>query len=369
MKIGKLLFHVVVLGSICLAGEVRDYITEENNHWGHGGNVSSPVEYYGAYPREGVTITIEPGTIIRIMERGVSLDPLTIHAEGSVDRFIVFEPVDTNPELGNWLTVRIDSIFSNESVFKFCRFRYVNFVINNVHQDRRVDFSNCIFDKNYTKAILATNSHLRVVNCTFYSSVPGGDGITLQNCSTPVVIKNCIFLSLPVGINCYSSSTEGITYNLVGGHVASFYGCSSIPESNRKYNGVVWMYDDFRLKPNSIAVDAGDPNDSYSNEPDCDAGNQAINLGAYGNTHRATCKSDSNSIVRKTCSPIRSNGSIKAEFFTYTGRRLKITNTNNAQHSGKSGLSSGIYIVGSYDGSGPVEKRVITGRERSIRYE
>jgi hypothetical protein len=44
--------------------------------------------------------------------------------------------------------------------------------------------------------------------------------------------------------------------------------------------------DDYHLLPGSPAIDAGDPNSDYSNEPWPNGGR--VNMGAYGNTKEAT---------------------------------------------------------------------------------
>lgn len=49
--------------------------------------------------------------------------------------------------------------------------------------------------------------------------------------------------------------------------------------------------DNYRLASNSTLIDAGDPADSYANEPSCANTNKRIDIGAYGNTIEATCKS------------------------------------------------------------------------------
>jgi len=59
------------------------------------------------------------------------------------------------------------------------------------------------------------------------------------------------------------------------------------PEDPYGPDGIMWTEDDgFRLQDGSPAIDAGDPQDDYSQEPDYPRGQ--INMGAYGNTTLAT---------------------------------------------------------------------------------
>ncbi|MBD3239463.1 MAG: hypothetical protein GF331_02685 [Chitinivibrionales bacterium] len=313
---------LVLLPLFVSAGEVSGTITEANNHWGATGSVSSPVDFYGASVPLGVEITIDAGTEVRIMSNSLRFDPNVVTAVGTVDNPILFTPVDAVPALGDWLTVRMDSAYATAGTFSFCHFRYMSFELDHMDASRPVTFDHCIFDRNFTTAIDVNNSNPSIVNCTFYSSVPGGDGITLQNCSTPVTIRNCIFAELPNGINCFSSSGAGISYCLSDGDLVPF-NCGSVGPGNQI--GSALFVDvrsgDFRLRPTDPGIDMGDPADEYSLEPTCGGQNTRINMGAFGNTPLATCKEEDSVLPRALQSIAVDKGDIRA-VYSLKGRLL-----------------------------------------------
>ena len=121
-------------------------------------------------------------------------------------------------------------------------------------------------------------------------------------------------------------SAERITYNLAYGEVSTYYGCPSLDSSNKVLDGILWADEDYHLLPQSPGIDAGDPADDYSQEPDCPNGNTAIDLGAFGNTPLATCKQQSS--IRPVFLTSTSAGSSLrdglVEVYDCTGRRVCI---------------------------------------------
>jgi hypothetical protein len=183
---------------------------------------------------------------------------------------------------------------------------------------RPIFIDHCIFQKVGGLDIIdAYNSQFTVTNCTFYSSVPGGDGISLTDCSLPVTIKNCVFQRIPVGINC-SRDASRVMYNISNGEISTF-NCYQAGPGNLE--GSAQLLNDFRLPPTSPAIDAGDPADDYSHEPSCGGKNKRIDMGAFGNTPYATCKED-NGVYPALKRHTMTDDDSRAEMYSVSGRLL-----------------------------------------------
>jgi len=131
---------------------------------------------------------------------------------------------------------------------------------------------NCVITHNIGSGIAGTGS---VINCT----IAYNNGIGIYDCNNGT-IKNCILWGNDDDLsNC-----------------SAIYSCIQDGNSGTgNFNYVPYFTDvdsnNFHLLDYSPCVDAGDPNDDYSNEPN--GGGGRINMGAYGNTAEAAVAVDS----------------------------------------------------------------------------
>lgn len=129
--------------------------------------------------------------------------------------------------------------------------------------------------------IASTNANLRVINTTIMNVL--GDGI--ESLSQQTIVRNCI-IGKNSGNSIVSPEEAVITYN----DVYENTGDISEPRGFIGLNGNILRpaifvdeaNGDYREKSESPTVDAGDPADDYTKEPEPNG--KRINMGAYGNT-------------------------------------------------------------------------------------
>lgn len=289
----KVLFMILLFTATLFAAN-RDTINTSNNHWGKGGNVPSPVHIKShMLVAPEVTLTIEPGTEV-IFEGEYILraedKKSTIRAIGTVDKPIIFSAGESVTKCP------VDVSYEGSATFIHTRFENVK-VTNTDHRGELL-FKNSIFTGN--SFIRIVRGAPKIINNTFYfEGVPSKSmQVSFTGDTIYPIIKNNIFVNNTGGLWCYGvpSPMEFITYNstvVFGDGTHIFKGCDSIGEGNFIGDPQFVNADqgNFHLKPTSPAIDAGDPTDDYSLEPQ--DGGERINLGAYGNTKEAALKSSS----------------------------------------------------------------------------
>jgi hypothetical protein len=152
-----------------------------------------------------------------------------------------------------------------------------------IESNSKVEIRNCVITSGNTLAVrVADTSRATMINATVLG-LPKTVGIAPD---TKVTIRNSIL----VGDDDFSTIADGnrvsITYSLTtSGNLGSGTGnLVEDPQFVDTTNG------NYHLQPSSIAIDAGDPAEDYSNEPE-NNGNR-INMGAYGNTSEAEVGND-----------------------------------------------------------------------------
>ncbi len=151
------------IGIICATAQGASYIygTLEkgvNDHWGVGGNLSSPVNIVGDVTvPSGDTLLVEPGTVIRfaanmdycqsgydttkseIIIRG------TIIANGQAGSEILFRSSATNPVENEWQCIYMRSSGS-KAIFNYCSFKHARHGIF-IPWDSCVEVNHCSFSE------------------------------------------------------------------------------------------------------------------------------------------------------------------------------------------------------------------------------
>jgi hypothetical protein len=94
---------------------------------------------------------------------------------------------------------------------------------------------------------------------------------------------------------------------------------------------------DFHLLPSSPAIDAGDPDADFSQEPSCGGDNARMNAGVYGGTNEATC-GESNSAGRSVRKLPKCDAG-PPQIYNLRGRKL-----TRKEYSGGSKVN-GVYIL------------------------
>lgn len=160
-----------------------------------------------------------------------------------------------------------------------------------------------------------SSTNLTLTNNVFYNSTNAVIGNTA--CLNDSIIKNNIFMNISEWtINLKNYTNINVSYNCV-------WNCNNnslfnIRDSNRISQNPFFVdviNGDFHLLEKSPCIDAGDPNDDYSNEPEPNGGQ--IDIGCYGNTKEAFVKQVNNLPLITFSEPI--NNSVFSE-----GQRIKI---------------------------------------------
>ncbi|MDY6930665.1 MAG: Ig-like domain-containing protein [Halobacteriota archaeon] len=171
------------------------------------------------------------------------------------------------------------------------------------------------------------NYNNTIYNNVFYENTGNVTTSTVGDC--PKIYNNIIVKNN--GIVSYGIDSYNLTYNDIwentGGDVGGGFGTISIdPEFVDPENG------DFHLRTSSPCIDAGDPLDDYSNEPE-DNGDR-INMGAYGNTIYASksgsSPGDTTPPTITDNSPTGTDVSIGSDISVTFSEAMNITSTEDA---------------------------------------
>ncbi|MCK4252133.1 right-handed parallel beta-helix repeat-containing protein [candidate division WOR-3 bacterium] len=162
-------------------------------------------------------------------------------------------------------------------------------------------YENCIVERGQWALYLYDAFANSIKNCVITNSqwlfllLEDDSGITN-------VVKNCIITNIDYAV--YGNPIEAtVTYcNFWNNGFSTISGTGNIGEDPLfadtangdfhlksqygRWDGVTWVYDD----TTSPCIDAGDPADDWSNEPEPNGGR--INMGAYGNTTEASMSSE-----------------------------------------------------------------------------
>jgi len=139
----------------------------------------------------GVTLTIKPGTILKLKKNVIISNSGRIKALGKPDSLIVFTKSDLN---SNWNEI----MFGNEDSLKYCVFEYFdNFnSIYNIRSKTTV-FEDCIFRYGLIIGILHGNNYAR---CSFYYNKIYNHEETVHGLSNKInIINNTAWVDGPEG--------------------------------------------------------------------------------------------------------------------------------------------------------------------------
>jgi hypothetical protein len=139
-------------------------------------------------------------------------------------------------------------------------------------------------------------SWVSLTNCVIAKTKNSSYGVALSGFVTTSTITNCTIVGNAYGIYGYGA-TEEVKNCILWNNVTDLSYCDanySCIEDQDSGIGNIHVYpmfvndeaNDFRLFYSSACIDAGDPCSDYSNEPEPNGGR--INMGAYGNTSKAT---------------------------------------------------------------------------------
>jgi hypothetical protein len=259
----------------------------------------------------GDSLIIDPGVVLKFKVNTGSLGVYgKLIAKGTCEMPITFT---RQGDEGHWGSVALLNTVIN-SFMEYCTIQYAsgsvtlggairNFnprlilshstIINNkgngvYSEESYPEIRNCIIAFNHGSGIYLLDGYfiwpVKLINTSIIGNKSSGLFTNYTNCQ----IENCIFWGNKVSKSMYGGSSS-ISYSLVQENV--------LPENSslKIGEGLIYNFDpqfidltglNFHLKPTSPAIDQGNPDSEYANEPQ-DNGNR-INLGAYGNTVDAT---------------------------------------------------------------------------------
>jgi hypothetical protein len=274
------------------AGTVEGTLDGTNNHWGTGGNVSSPVVLLGAViVPSGITLTIEAGTEIQ-GSSSIDFQEGNVVTNGTSDSRIVFNQAVTilnARDLQFYYTTFNNAFVSVKHsgvVLKHCIFQ--DGVVALTIDTGSFLIENTIFRKCSQTAVSINHSSgtIRNISVDDVKSIQ----ITVAD-SSSVHITNSIFSRGAYGVYATGTkSTVYVDYSLLNTIIPT-YGNAGVVI---KDVGVLESLDpqfvdtaagDLHLQTTSPAIDLGHPGADYSLEPG--GGGGRINMGAYGNTSEA----------------------------------------------------------------------------------
>ncbi len=325
-------------GSTGLSGTIDG----TNNHWGTGGNVPNPVIIDADITiPEGTTVTIEPGTNITIANGGKIVVNGIMNAVGTLDGKINFSSSNT------WHSIECNGTVNVEFV-----------KMNNVSSPFATTSESILTVKN---SIIQSTDQMAILesgDVTFSNSVLiSNAGVFSWTAVMAPQIRNNIIEGTIAFSGMNIGTTDGIKYNLITASDNAFVDCVEGYSENILDKDPLFTdasSGDYHLQTTSPAIDAGDPADDFSNEPN--GGGDRINIGAYGNTSEATkaiataILSGSNGATLNQISVINSElhfentNSYAVEIFSVNGQLLKeISGTETAVSLNSLGLANGIY--------------------------
>lgn len=319
-------------------------IDETNNEWGT--ELQSPIFFDDlVIIPEGVTVTVEPGTVVNfennLLVRGEFI------AIGEPDNMIKL-----NGKYRHSYSIRgVDS---------------AKIDIQHVHLDWFVLETYCdsvsLCNSLMTHAIIFfvdLGGYAKVVNNTFYSVVDNMTHIKHADLYNATIKNNILYGGETGLLGNNASGVDSITHNCffnVKRPADSIIGFES--ESSNIVDVDPLFVDpsnnDFHLNTGSPAIDAGDPAYAYDNEPTDNGG--IINLGMYGNT--AEAKTSGASSISSNIYNSRHNqislihGELHfkyfkpytVEIFSANGQLVKdISGSENVVSLNSLGLATGIY--------------------------
>jgi len=180
--------------------QVKSGILTEDETW--SGEIF--VDSYLEVPRN-VTLTIDPGTIIRVKackdyqdlngKIGIHIRGGTLNAMGSAEEQIVFTSGSEDPINGDW-----SGVWFHDSFGSTIDYVVVEFCLLGIGQfDSSVNISHSIVRWVNWEGIYAERSTFSVENCTLYSN--GYHEIALEQYNQDVVIRNNIFRDGNFGVH------------------------------------------------------------------------------------------------------------------------------------------------------------------------
>ncbi len=317
-------------------------IDESNNHWGTGGNVPNPVVIDGDITiPQGITVTVEPGTNIEVVNGGKIIVNGTLNAIGTIEEKINFSSAST------WNSIECNGTVNVE---------YAK--MNNVLTPFNTKFGSVLTVKNSIIQSSVQTAILDSGDVTVSNNVLISDGgVFSWNAHVSPQIRNNIIEGTVAFSGMNMGTTNKIMYNIINASDNAFVDCVAGYSENILNQDPLFsdaLNGDYHLQPTSPAIDAGDPTDDFSNEPN--GGGGRINIGAYGNSSQATIAditaiiSGSNGAGFSQISVINSELNFNnenpytVEIFSVNGQLLKeISGVETAVSLNALGLANGIY--------------------------
>jgi hypothetical protein len=152
--------------------------------------------------KKGVTLTIEPGTVISfrkldkdkdgIGDGGIIVEGIIV-ARGTKDNKVIFTSASEKPEAKDWSYIMVMTA-EPESIFEYCEFQYAFTGLQIQYSDAKI--TDCFFNKNY-EGLRFNSSNLVVEHNSFLNN---NLGVGFAGLDGKVIIRNNIISNNNVGI-------------------------------------------------------------------------------------------------------------------------------------------------------------------------
>jgi hypothetical protein len=246
----------------------------------------------------GDSLIIEPGVTIKMKTGkrdkygkylvGVMQNKGYLKSEGKANKPILYTRLE---EEGNWGKILIDYNCDKTSILKNSYIEYSNEEQTNdfnkigvIYCGNSITIENCIIHNNEGSAIAIMSNRIpRIKNCIITKNTKYAIRV-VWGASTAAKIENSIIIGNNEGICNSLNGIDSIKYSLVelsNEFVSNYHSHPGIL-INKNAQFLDSQNGNYKLRPNSPCIDAGDPNDDFSQEPEPNGGR--INIGAYGNT-------------------------------------------------------------------------------------
>jgi hypothetical protein len=188
----------------------------------------------------GVTLTIQPGTVVRLQTNAKIRVTGTLVAEGEPDRFIIFTSDENPPAAGDWQSITFESTASPPR-FRYCVFRFGDDAVSTAVGRSGGQIEYCCFGSlTATGVTLSGGADGIMDSIIFRRNIANDVPVALQIGNVPVerpllIERNAIAACNGFGMNLQSVHSGAV-------HCNWFYECGQLDGSSTVPTGALHIF-------------------------------------------------------------------------------------------------------------------------------
>ncbi len=176
----------------------EDTVFEEGHHYIFEGLV---------FVEDGVTLTIEPGAVIRLAQEQMLIVEGTLLAQGTPEKWIVWTSNSDTLLSSQWNNIEFRATAQRPHL-TYNRIEGTYQGINSTYVGG--EFDHCFFRKAGASCLNLSGTNIRVTNSVFYEV--GGTGVTVNTAVDPKIDHNVLYDIITYGVEAFDCD-GGIIYN------------------------------------------------------------------------------------------------------------------------------------------------------------